>query len=124
VNFAFDPTAVVASEEPGLIIGIDPGVPHPPAQDVILARQPKGLHVLGPGVQRRFDFLKSVWRQCFIGIDLQNPFVPALWSGPILLLRRIDVFVLNNPGSVLLANLQRSVSAKGINDQDLVGPLY
>src|SRR5882672_11096912 len=94
VNFAFDPTAVVAPEQSGLIIRIDPGVPHPTAQDVILARQPKGLHALSAGFQRRLDFFQRVWSQSFIGIDLQNPFVPALWRRPVLLLRRIDVVML------------------------------
>src|SRR5258706_4982716 len=46
MHLAFNPTAVVTSEKPGLIIRIDPTVAHPTAEHVILAEQAQRLHTL------------------------------------------------------------------------------
>jgi hypothetical protein len=123
MNFALDPTAMIAPEESGLKIRIDTGVAHPTPKDMVFAGQTKSIHGLA-GLQRRFDLLARACFQSFIGIDLKHPFVFALWRSPILLPGGVNVLMLNDARAVFTANLKGTVSAKGINDQNFVGPLY
>src|SRR6266404_1787676 len=109
MNLAFEPTAVIAPEESGLIIGINPTVAHPSSKYVILAREAKRLGALSDGCQHQFDLFSGIGFKGFIGIDLQHPFVSALRRGPVFLAGGVYVLMLNDPRAIFPANRQRSV---------------
>jgi hypothetical protein len=123
MNFALDPTAMIAPEKPGLIIRIDTGVTHPTPKDMVLPGQAESIDGLA-GRERRFNLLARAGFQSFIGIDLKHPFVFALWRSPVLLPGGVKVLMLDDARTVFTTNLKGTVSAKGINDQNFVGPLY
>jgi hypothetical protein len=90
---------------------------------MVFSGQTESIHRLA-GLECRFDLLARALFQSFVGIDLKHPFVFALWRRPVLLPRGVKVLMLDDARAVFTTNLKGPVSAKGINDQNFVGPLY
>src|SRR5204862_3801657 len=76
----------------------------------------------GPG-EFRFRF----WRQDFVGIQNENPFVPEwqVLQGPVLFLGPGAVELeLHDLRPVLLRDLDRAVGALRIDHEDFIGPAH
>src|SRR6266481_2090700 len=85
MDFSFNPTTFVASEQPRLVIREVSAVTHPLAQHVILARDAKEVNICRSGCDRPFYFIAQPRPDNLVGVDLQHPFVVALRQSPILL---------------------------------------
>jgi hypothetical protein len=70
------------------------------------------------------NLVAQSWRHALIGINDQNPGMSCLRNCPVLLRGGIDVFVLDDAIRIFACDLQRAVSAVGINDEDFVRPFY
>src|SRR5436309_13112049 len=79
MDLAFVPAAFIATKKSGLIIRIDSGMSNPTSQDMIFARQTKRFYGRNRVGQNLFDLGAQTCFQDFVTIDLQNPFVSALW---------------------------------------------
>ncbi len=92
---------------------------HPPPQEMIGPQDPVAI-VTRPLRQEGEDLVAQPGRDALVGVDQQDPGVPRLRDGPVLLPGRVDVFVLQDPRAALPRDRDGGVGGKGIDHEDLV----
>src|SRR5882724_2574080 len=113
----------VPTKDPCLQNGIKIGSADPSPKNMVLSRQRKRMNLRWRRRSSRENFFLGASLQHLVGVYLKHPLMSALRNSPVLLLRRLDILVLNDARAILAADVKRAVGAERIHHQNFICPL-
>ena len=112
-------TRHVATEQTDHLVGPPAAAPDAATEEMVGPRNPVAV-VPGTCGQEGQDLLPQLGCDALVRIDQKDPFVRRLGDRPVLLLRRVDVFMLQHARPELSGDGHGRVARIGVDDQDLV----
>src|SRR5258706_12704713 len=106
MDFLVFETPRVAPEQTPMVFGIQPAHSYPFAENEMLERYPEAVEIGGRILERCFDLFPQPQFQNLVAVDLEHPLICTLWDGPVFLLRRLNVLMLNDARAILAANVE------------------
>ncbi len=123
VNLAILISAFVTAKQPNAAIVLPTAIAHRLAKEEIRAANVISCCTVR-GAENLQDFVAEFGSHPLVRIDDHHPFMRRLRDGPVLLRRRIDVFMLDESDVGVPGNLERAIRTERIDDEDLVGPIH